>query len=98
MVSQLCQIRLKRLARLGTSSQSPAASSSRPESPVPAKPSPKPQPKAPVVSVLAAPSVPEVAKTPVRKQPVGPVKLDLQSWEHETIGRVLKVTLDVREN
>ncbi|KAH8114701.1 ubiquitin elongating factor core-domain-containing protein [Phellopilus nigrolimitatus] len=82
------QIRLKRLAKLGTPSPSPVtASSSRPVSPPPPKPQPKPvtpQP-APVASSSSA---------YVKRAPIGPVKLDFPSWESETVSHVLRVTLD----
>lgn len=40
------------------------------------------------------------ARPPITKKrtPVSPVHLDLPSWEHETLGRILNVTLDVRHS
>ncbi|PAV17237.1 ubiquitin conjugation factor E4 [Pyrrhoderma noxium] len=93
------RVRLKRLARLGGSSTSPGPSPSpTPVTPQPISPKPSPQP-APQPKPVATPVTPvPVASTsqviPVKKVPVGPVKLDQETWEHETIGHVLRVTLD----
>ncbi|KAI5121069.1 hypothetical protein M0805_008583 [Coniferiporia weirii] len=82
------RVRLKRLAKLGAPSPSPGATASpRPASPQPPKPRPKPAPPQPA-------PVASTSTTPVRRTPVGPVKLDLPAWEHEAIGHVLRVTLD----
>ncbi|THV00828.1 hypothetical protein K435DRAFT_963795 [Dendrothele bispora CBS 962.96] len=91
-------IRLKRLAKLqnptsttpstsgspaSTPSISPAPQTVSKPSPKPVAPSPKPKPV----------ETPPASSTPPRKFKV-PAKLDLSSWEHETITSVLKVTLE----
>lgn len=48
----------------------------------------KPAPPAPVASTSATPV------TPMQRAPVGPAKLS-PNWEHDTVGQVLNVTLDV---
>ncbi|KAJ7288279.1 ubiquitin conjugation factor E4 [Mycena rebaudengoi] len=81
------RIRLKRLAKLqGAISSSPAPSASTP--PPPPKPIPKP-------SSFKRPLEPPVAPPPVasnKKKTLLP--LDVNTWEHETIGHVFQVTLD----
>ena len=85
------------MARLGGSSTSPGPSPSpTPVTPqhISSKPSPQPTPQPkPVATPVPVASTSQV--TPVKKVPVGPVKLDQETWEHETIGHVLRVTLDV---
>ncbi|THH05498.1 hypothetical protein EW145_g4753 [Phellinidium pouzarii] len=83
------RVRLKRLAKLGAPSPSPGAAV--PSVP-PASPQlPKPWPK--VASPQPLP-VASMSSTPIRKAPAGPVKFDFPAWEHQTIGQVLRVTLD----
>ncbi|KAL5501546.1 UFD2 [Sanghuangporus vaninii] len=87
------RVRLKRLAKLGAPSPSlGTAPSPSPAVPVSPAPTPKPDPQLVVKSPPPAPVASSSA--PVRKVPVGPVKLDIPAWEHETIGHVLNVTLD----
>lgn len=96
------QIRLKRLAKLqaagSNSADSPgSASSSSPASPPP-KPTPKPTPS-PGLTYTHTPKrvsePPIVSPIPPKKAQPSPRKLDLQSWEDETLGGVFKVTLQV---
>ncbi|KAF4617286.1 hypothetical protein D9613_006110 [Agrocybe pediades] len=92
------RIRLKRLAKLQSVSSS-ASSSPGPSTPSAASPpvtapvaKPKPIPR-PSPKPSAVPSVPQPAPAPAKKKTIVP-KLDLVSWENETIGNVLKVTLN----
>ena|ERR1700735_3288297 len=98
------QIRLKRLAKLqGAASNSAdplgSAGPSTPASPPP-KPQPKPTPS-PGLSYRHTPKRPSdppaMSPVPSKKTQCGPRKLDLQSWEDETLGNVFKVTLNVCE-
>lgn len=86
----------------------PAPSSSPSTSPAPVQaptPKPKPIPRPTSASVLAAavsgasnafnPKTPRPAAGLAKRKPIV-VKFNLQSWEHETLLEVLKVTLDVR--
>ena len=91
--SLVLQIRLKRLAKLQTSSSvSPSSSTlpaAAPSSSAP-KPIPKPSPKRlPVEQPVAQP-----AKVAISKKPPALAVFDLAKWESETVGRVLNVTLD----
>ncbi|KAJ7044177.1 ubiquitin conjugation factor E4 [Mycena alexandri] len=86
------RIRLKRLAKL-QGAASTSSSISTPGATPP--PQPKPSPKPPV----ASPPLKRVAETPL-PTPVASVKkkalspLNVNEWEHETIGHVLHITLD----
>ncbi|KAF7365176.1 U-box domain-containing protein [Mycena venus] len=87
------RIRLKRLAKL----QGAASSSSGPSTPTPATVTPPPQPKPSPKPTVLAPPLKRVAETPspapvVKKKALLP--LDVNAWEHETIGHVFHVTLD----
>ena len=96
------QIRLKRLAKLqAASSNTDSPSSAGPSTP--ASPPPKPQSKptpSPRITYASGPKRPSEpsAVSPVPLKKVQALrKLDLQSWEDETLGVILKVTLQVRE-
>ncbi|KII86779.1 hypothetical protein PLICRDRAFT_43444 [Plicaturopsis crispa FD-325 SS-3] len=87
------RIRLKRLAKLQTapsSSSSPSTSNVPTPAPTP-KPTPRPIP-APSKRPLETP--PPAVVPPKKRTPSTPAKLDLPSWEHQTVGNVFKVTLD----
>lgn len=86
--SSFPQIRLKRIAKLQAAS-SPAApeSTTPPPKPTP-KPIPAPSPKATLVHPTPGPAL-----LPQKKKPIA--KLDLLTWEHESVGYVFKATLDV---
>lgn len=90
---------MKRLAKLAgpTPSPSPGPSTSKPATPPPPTPTPvlKPIPK-PSVSTNTPATTSTTAHA--RKPPQGPAKLDLPTWEHDVVGFVLRVTLDVRNN
>ncbi|KDQ62323.1 hypothetical protein JAAARDRAFT_149126 [Jaapia argillacea MUCL 33604] len=99
------RIRLKRLAKLQSSTPSssssspstpaPASSSSSPATPLPRAPAisksiPAPSPKRPIATQSPAPSpVPFKQRTAA-----APAKFDLEAWEDAVVGEVLKVTLD----
>lgn len=100
------RIRLKRLARLqaatnGASTSSgpspaPSPSPSTPSVATPPPPSPaprplKPSPRPPAVSHLF--QEPVSAPISIRKKAPTVAKLDLETWEHDVITSVLKVTL-----
>ncbi|KAF9077770.1 ubiquitin elongating factor core-domain-containing protein [Rhodocollybia butyracea] len=93
------RIRLKRLAKLGTSStsSSPIPSSSSPSIPVSSSPKPqtpgslsKPVTVSPVAKKIAEPT----PAPPVQIRKKATLRLNLDLWEDETITDVLKVTLD----
>ncbi|KAJ7134672.1 ubiquitin elongating factor core-domain-containing protein [Mycena epipterygia] len=90
------RIRLKRLAKLqGAGSSTPPVSGAGPSTITP-PPQPKPSPRLPVSSpplkrVAQPPTVPSPAPS-IKKKALLP--LDVNSWEHETIGHVFNVTLD----
>lgn len=89
------QVRSKRLAKLGAPSPSPSATQSTSTTPPPSRPQPATKPK--LQPVVKSPPTP-VASTSapsVRKAPVGPARLDIPAWEHETVGQIFGVTLDV---
>jgi hypothetical protein len=93
------QIRLKRLAKLqGASSSSSSAPSEPSRSGTPAQPSNVPASSKPIPAPKRAVEVTQPAAAPVqRKKPtLAAQKLDLRNWQHNTIGQILKVTLDVR--
>ncbi|KAG6897645.1 hypothetical protein C0992_012624 [Termitomyces sp. T32_za158] len=88
------RIRLKRLAKLQTAepsertSPSPAASTST---------LPLSQPKPTVVKPTPAPkrsSPTPIVSSPVPARKKAPLKLDLTSWEHESVGFVFNMTLE----
>ncbi|KAF7365174.1 U-box domain-containing protein [Mycena venus] len=86
------RIRFERLAKFQGAASS---SSSRPAptpATVPAPPQSKPKPKPPVSTTplrrVDQPPLPPVVK---KKEPL---PLDVDAWEHETIGRIFNVTLD----
>ncbi|KAF8139503.1 ubiquitin elongating factor core-domain-containing protein [Mycena galopus ATCC 62051] len=87
------RIRLKRLAKLQGAASSSSGSSTPASAPVTPPPKPKPTPKSPVYTA----PLKRVAETP---PPVSSAKkktllpLDVDAWEHETIGQVFHVTLD----
>lgn len=95
----LLQIRLKRLAKLqsapSTSSgaSTPTASTSTVQSPQP-KPKPAPRTVPTPISKPATPNPIVPATSPSAKKRVV-AKLDFASWEHDAIGHIFKVTLDV---
>ncbi|KAL0579137.1 Ubiquitin conjugation factor E4 [Marasmius crinis-equi] len=91
------RIRLKRLAKLGSTSNpssgssTPAAGPSTPQSRDP--PTPKPPVVVPKPVKRPEPvATPSPAPTPARKK--APPKFDPETWEHETTTSVFKVTLD----
>ncbi|KDR82849.1 hypothetical protein GALMADRAFT_238456 [Galerina marginata CBS 339.88] len=91
------RIRLKRLAKLQNAAPS-SSGSATPSAPTPppapvVKPKPIPRPSAPAATVASPAPVPRPAAGLAKKK-IGVPKLDLASWEHETIGSVLKVTLN----
>ncbi|KAK7048400.1 U-box domain-containing protein [Favolaschia claudopus] len=88
------RIRLKRLAKL---QNAPSASSSGPSTPAPAAATPPPQLKPSPKPTVASPPLKRVAEAPptvisAKKKTLSP--LDVNAWEHETIGNVFHVTLD----
>jgi ubiquitin conjugation factor E4 B len=99
----MVQIRLKRLAKLQTaasnSTDSPTAGSSTPASPPPKPQSmPTPSPRLHYAHSSKRPSEPPtVSPVPPKKAQATPRKLNFQSWEDETLGSILKVTLQVHE-
>ncbi|KAJ6585038.1 ubiquitin elongating factor core-domain-containing protein [Mycena capillaripes] len=87
------RIRLKRLAKL----QSASSSSSSLSTPAPASATPPPPPKPSPRPSVPSPSLKRVSETPppapvIKKKALSP--LDVNAWEHETIGHVFHVTLD----
>jgi ubiquitin conjugation factor E4 B len=100
----VAQIRLKRLAKLQAAASNSADSPNTAGSSTPASPSPKPQPKPTPPPRLHYPHSPKrpfeppaVSPVPPKKVQATPRKLNLQSWEDETLGSILKVTLQVCE-
>ncbi|GLB38346.1 putative ubiquitin elongating factor core [Lyophyllum shimeji] len=91
------RIRLKRLAKLQSAEapriSSPAAPSVTPSpspQPKPAPPKPTPTPSS---SKAPTPATTPIVPSPVpTKKPVG--KLDIDAWEHDSVGYVFKATLD----
>ncbi|KAJ6508731.1 ubiquitin elongating factor core-domain-containing protein [Mycena sanguinolenta] len=87
------RIRLKRLAKLQGAASSSSGTSTPASAPVTPPPQPKPSPKPPV----STPPLKRLAETPPpavapKKKTLSP--LDVDAWEHETIGQVFHVTLD----
>ncbi|KAJ7250831.1 ubiquitin elongating factor core-domain-containing protein [Mycena haematopus] len=86
------RIRLKRLAKLQGAASSSSGASTPASAPVTPPPQPKPSPKPPV----STPPLKRLAETPpptsVKKKTLLP--LDVDAWEHDTIGQVFHVTLD----
>ena len=65
-----------------------------PQEVAPPKPDPIPAPPPKTIQPSPPPKVqPQVTKKP---NPVAPALRGLPAWEHETIGHILNVTLDVR--
>ncbi|KAF9241107.1 ubiquitin elongating factor core-domain-containing protein [Melanogaster broomeanus] len=95
------QIRAKRLAKLQTMRSSTASPNSSPSSasePVPPAATPTSQvakPKSPQTSpVTVQKPQPAMPPLPLKKRSVPVVKLDLQTWEDETLTQIFKVTLN----
>ncbi|KAI0927144.1 hypothetical protein AcW1_007520 [Taiwanofungus camphoratus] len=89
------RIRLKRLAKLQAASPNSTPPASSPSTPLPASTS-APNSKLPHIplqkrSAEAPPAPAPIA--PKRRTPAAPVHLDFPTWESETVGRVLNVTL-----
>jgi len=96
------QIRFKRLAKLQAAASNSADPLGSAGPSTLASPPPKPQPKptpSPGLSYKHTPKrssdPPAMSPVPPKKTQSGPRKLDLQSWEDETLGNVFKVTLKV---
>ncbi|KAJ3574715.1 hypothetical protein NP233_g1573 [Leucocoprinus birnbaumii] len=101
------RIRLKRLAKLqaAQATSNPSESSSRPASATPSTskpptPAPRPDPPRPAISSPTPKPVVNVIKGSPLQDPVPPAtkrrpvaKLDLASWENQTIQDILRVTL-----
>jgi ubiquitin conjugation factor E4 B len=96
------KIRLKRLAKLqqiasaSSSTPSSSASGSLPPTAAPSPTTAKPK----GVHRSSVPSAPQSPTTPrpalgLAKRKTTVIKLDLATWEHESIGNILKVTLEV---
>ncbi|KAF8158117.1 ubiquitin elongating factor core-domain-containing protein [Crassisporium funariophilum] len=89
------RIRLKRLAKLqnapASTSSTPGTSTPVAATPSPVPPKPKPSPR-PIVQASITP--PPRQALGLAKKKVTVVKLDLPTWENDTLGSVLKVTLD----
>ncbi|KAJ6613305.1 ubiquitin elongating factor core-domain-containing protein [Mycena sp. CBHHK59/15] len=90
------RIRLKRLAKLqGSASSSPASPGAGASTSVP-PPQPKPSPKPPIAATppkrVAEPSVAPSSVPSTKKKALQP--LDVNAWEHETIGHIFLATLD----
>ncbi|KAF7298968.1 U-box domain-containing protein [Mycena indigotica] len=86
------RIRLKRLAKLQNATPSTSQTPPAPATP-PQQPPPQPKRTLPVFK----PTLPPAATSPVlpaKKKAPAIVPLDVDVWEHETIGRVFNVTLD----
>ena len=88
---------MKRLAKLQqiASTSSTSQSSASPATPPPATPKPKPIPRP---SVSAAPQATAPSPRPalgLARKKTTVAKLDLAAWEHESIGSILQVTLEV---
>ncbi|KAF7346366.1 U-box domain-containing protein [Mycena sanguinolenta] len=86
------RIRLKRLAKLQGAAASSSGTSAPASAPVTPPPQPKPSLKPPVSTPLK-----RLAETPPpvvapKKKTLSP--LDVDAWEHETIGQIFHVTLD----
>ncbi|KZW03235.1 hypothetical protein EXIGLDRAFT_243210 [Exidia glandulosa HHB12029] len=96
------RIRLKRLAKLGNASPAPGSSSGTstpatgPSTPAPAAPRPAQAVLTPTPRRVTPAAPPAAVATPPRRPfaPPAPLRLNIEQWQHETIGNVFNVTLD----
>ena len=96
------QIRFKSTTKLQATNFVSVNSPSAPGPSLPANPPPKPKPaSSPHLACAHNPKslsgTPIVYPVPPKKARPLPPQLDLQSWEHETLSGVFKVTLQVSE-
>lgn len=85
------------MAKLQNAASTNSPSSSKPATPPPQVAPPKPKPIPPPTPKSSQPPTKPVQPPIIRKRaPPTPSHLDLPTWEHETIGHVFNVTLDVR--
>ncbi|TDL23245.1 hypothetical protein BD410DRAFT_747294 [Rickenella mellea] len=87
------RIRSKRLAKLSSAPRTPTPAAEPSTTPTP-KPKPATPKPAPTPAQAPSPSSSVRPSTPSKKPQATPAKLDVVNWEHETVGSVLRVTLD----